>query len=107
MILLDIIVVAVSNIPVACFFIYAVTQGTNRQFKPIETLIVFIAQCLSSLQSSISFYIYLTVSRTFRKNIQAILLMMLCCGKKQHDATVFPVSATVEMRRHGMTELND
>ena len=44
MILLDIIVVALSNIPLGCFVIYAVTKALNRAFTPTETLLIILCQ---------------------------------------------------------------
>ena len=105
MILLDVAVVTISNVPTGCYLIYVVTKSGNRLFTPVETLLIYMTQILSSTQSCGSFYFYLTVSSAFRKNIRAMLVNVFCCGKVIARADVGPISATVPLARSTLAEV--
>ena len=93
MILLDVVVVTISNLPLAIFLIYAAVQTSGRWFTPVESLLLYVAQIISSIQSCGSFYFYLMFSPAFRQNI----IMMLTCGKIMRRAEVRTISATAPM----------
>lgn len=102
MILLDVIVVVMSNVPMGCFLIYAVAYTSNRLFTPVETLLIYLAQLLSSTQSCGSFYFYFCVSPAFRNNIRAMLVRVFCCKEMSARIGVTGVSATAPMVRSTM-----
>ena len=106
MILLDVLVVTISNLPIGCYLIYVVTKSGNRLFTPVETLLIYMSQLLSSIQSAGSFYFYLTVSSAFRKNVKAMLGKVLCCGKWIARVDVEPaVTSTAPLARSMMAEV--
>ena len=78
MILLDVIVVALSNIPYGMFLIHVATNVTNRRFTAIETLLIVLAQLISAIQVFGSFYFYLIVSSAFRNNVKKMLCNFIC-----------------------------
>ena len=68
MILLDVVVVALSNIPLGIFYMYAVTNSGNQLPSSLENLFFLLAQLLSSTQPAGCFYFYLIISSAFRAN---------------------------------------
>ena len=81
MIFLDIAVVSLSNIPLGMFLLYAGTKTSNSPFTTIETLLIIIAQLISTIQVFGSFYFYMIVSSAFRNNVKKLLHSIVCCGK--------------------------
>ena len=106
MILLDVVVVTISNLPLGCFIIYAVTNASNRLFTPTETLLIYLVQLLTAAQSSGSFYLYLVVSPAFRTNIKLMLAKLLCGWTPAARNAVVPVSATAPAPRTTMVQID-
>lgn len=90
MILLDVIVVGLSNIPLGMFLIYAVTKAMNRLFTPTESLLIILAQLISTFQVFGSFYLYLMVSSVFRNNVKKLLYNIICFWKPRKMHLVAP-----------------
>ncbi len=78
MIILDVIVVGISNISLGGVYLYEIAINTIQLFAPTTYFIFTIAQLISATQSCASFYLYLIISSTFRKNIK-IMLSKTCC----------------------------
>lgn len=93
MILLDIFVVALSNIPLGMFLIYVVAKVGNRRFTSVEILLVTLAQIISTIQIFGSFYFYLAVSSTFRNNVNSMLRNIICFWK---PATTHQIAPSVQ-----------
>ena len=81
MILLDVIVVALSNIPLGCFIIYASKNCANRPLTPTEGLFGIVTQLIGTAQASGSFYFYVIVSSALRTNVKIMLSNVLCFWK--------------------------
>lgn len=94
MILLDVVVVALSNIPLGMFLIYAVTKAMNRLFTPTENLLVILAQLISTFQVFGSFYLYLMVSSVFRNNVKMLLHNIICFWKPEINRQIAPSALT-------------
>ena len=90
MILLDVFVVALSNIPMGMFLIYVVTHVGNRRFAPVEILLVTLAQIISTIQIFGSFYLYLAVSSAFRNNVKNMLRNIICFWKPTATHQIAP-----------------
>lgn len=95
MILLDIAVVSLSNIPLGMFLIYAGTKTSSSPFTTIETLLVITAQLISTIQVFGSFYFYMFVSSAFRNNVKKLLYSIVCCGKINIEHRVGPSTLSV------------
>lgn len=106
MILLDIFIVVISNVPMGCFLIYAVAYTSNRLFTPVETLLIYLAQLLSSTQSCGSFYFYFIVSPAFRRNIRQMILKIFCCKTLSDRIAPVNISATNPLGGSTMTNGN-
>ena len=90
MILLDVIVVAFSNVPIGVFLIYVVTNSSSTAFTPIQTLLIITTQLISTIQVFGSFYFYLLVSSTFRNNVKNMLRNIFCFWKPRTTHQVSP-----------------
>ena len=90
MILLDVIVVALSNMPIGAFFIYAVTKRSNTTYTPIDMLLIIMAQLISAIQAFGSFYFYLLVSSTFRNNVKNMVRNIFCFWEPRTTHRVSP-----------------
>lgn len=99
MILLDIAVVSLSNIPLGMFLLYAGTRNSSARFTAIEALLIVTTQLISTVQVFGSFYFYMLVSSTFRNNVKKLLYRIFCCGKTNGEHRVGPLTVTVGVRR--------
>ena len=90
MILLDVIVVALSNIPLGSFYIYAVTKGATVAFTPTESLLYILTPLVSTIQASGSFYLYMIASSAFRSNVKNMLRDILCFWKSRVAPRIAP-----------------
>ena len=90
MILLDVIVVAISNMPIGVFLIYAVTNSSSTAFTPIQTLLIITTQLISTIQVFGSFYFYLLVSSAFRNNVKNMLRNIFCFWKPRTTHQISP-----------------
>ena len=90
MILLDVVIVSLSNVPFGMFLIYGVTKALNRFLTPTETLLFTLAQLIGSIQVFGSFYFYLLVSSAFRNNVQNMLRNTICFWKPRLTRRIFP-----------------
>ena len=90
MILLDIIVEALSNIPMGSFSIYAIINSANRLYTATEILLITLAQLLSTTQVFGSFYFYLAISPAFRTNVKNMLRNVICFWKPRMMNQVAP-----------------
>ena len=91
MILLDVVVVSISNIPFGLFLIYVVTNALDRGFTPTETLLIIVAQLISTIQVFGSFYFYLIISSAFRTNVNNMLCKMICFWKPRPTHQIAPI----------------
>lgn len=113
MILLDIAVVSLSNIPLGMFLLYAGTKTSNSPFTTIETLLVITAQLISTIQVFGSFYFYMFISSAFRNNVKKLLYSIVCCGKTNTEhrigpstlSAVVPLTATAARRSVKMSSV--
>ena len=94
MILLDVVIVAVSNAPLGLFFTYIVSSG-RRGLTPTEELVYVVVRLLSTTQVFSSYYLYLIISSTFRKNVKKILRKILFFWKIRVTNQVVPSVGTV------------
>lgn len=101
MILLDIIIVALSNIPQGLLYIYLVTKVETVGMTLTESLLNTLAQLLSALLAFGSFYFYLIVSSTFRNNISNMLRYILCFWKPRTHQ-VLPLCGTLNVTQSKM-----
>lgn len=94
MILSDVTVMAVSNLPVGIFLLYAVTTIRSFSFTPTEMLFGTLTQLASSIQTFGSFYFYLMISSTFRKNVKNMLFNLIYFWKPRAARQVAPSGRT-------------
>ena len=108
MILLDVMVVALSNIPLEMFLIYAMKKAMNRLFTPNETLLVTLAQLISTFQVFRSFYFYLAISSVFRNNIKKLLYNIIYFGKSRtaHQIAPSPLPAGAQPTANVLTRIH-
>lgn len=95
MILLDVVVVVLSNVPFGMYLIYVATNVTNRRFTAIETLLIVVFQLISAIQVFGSFYFYLIVSSAFRHNVKNMLCNLVCFWKPRTMHQIAPSVHTV------------
>lgn len=90
MILLDIMVVALSNLPLGIFLSYVAPKFSTGRFTPIESLLITVTQLLRSTQAFGSFYFYMIVSLTFRNNVKNMLRNIFCFWKPKRRHQIAP-----------------
>lgn len=90
MILMDIVVVALSNIPLGVFLSYVAPKFSTGRFTPIESLLITVTQLVRTTQAFGSFYFYMIVSSTFRNNVRNMLRNVFCFWKPKRTHPIAP-----------------
>ena len=95
MILFDIVIVTVSNVPLGVMYVYLISKAIGSRITLLENMIFLLTQLLSATQVFGSFYFYLIISSAFRKNVKNMLCSIACFWKPRAMRQVEPTNRAI------------